>query len=174
MVTSTPTPPDPPPASATRQQALGTVREQVAALDDLVALARHSIRVFDGDLSEMGWNSPARAEKLAAFLRASRTAKLDIIVHDTRWLESSCPRLVSLLRSFSDRVTIYKTGPEAKGAADPLIIVDGRHFLHRFHLEQPRASLVIEDPHLARPLINRFEEIWATGEPGLTGTVLGI
>ena len=71
-------------------------------------------------------------------------------------------------------MTIYKTGAEAKGAADPLVIVDGRHFLHRFHIERPRASLVIEDPHLASPLINRFEEIWATGEPGLTGTVLGI
>ena len=81
MATSTPTPPDPSPASAPRQQALGTVREQVAALDELVALARHSIRVFDRDLSEMGWNAPARAEKLATFLRASRTAKLEVIVH---------------------------------------------------------------------------------------------
>jgi hypothetical protein len=174
MATSTPTPPDDAPAPEPRQQMLVTVREQVAALDDLVALARHSIRVFDHDLSEMGWNGPARAERLAAFLRRSRNAKLEIIVHDTRWLEASCPRLVALLRAFGDRVTVYKTGPEAKGAADPLVIVDGRHFLHRFHVEQPRAALSIEDPHGARPLINRFEEIWATGEAGLTGTVLGL
>jgi hypothetical protein len=173
MVTSIPTP-EPAPEPQARQQALATVREQVAALDQLVALAQSSIRVFDYDLSEMGWNAPARADKLAAFLRGSRMAKLEIIVHDTRWLESSCPRLVALLRAFSDRVTLYKTGPEAKGAADPLVIVDGRHFLHRFHVEQPRASLVTDDPHLARPLVNRFEEIWATGEPGLTGTVLGL
>ena len=54
-------------------------------------------------------------------------------------------------------------------------MVDGRHFLHRFHVEQPRAALVIEDRRTSRgPLVNRFEEIWATGEPGLTGTVLGI
>jgi hypothetical protein len=174
MATSTPTPPESAPGPEPRQQALATVREQVAALDDLVALAEHSIRVFDYDLSEMGWNAPARAEKLAAFLRGSRTAKLEMIIHDTRWLESSCPRLIALLRGFSDRVTIYKTGPEAKGAADPLVIVDGRHFLHRFHVQQPRASLVTDAPHLARPLVNRFEEIWATGEPGLTGTVLGL
>ena len=51
---------------------------------------------------------------------------------------------------------------------DPLVIVDGRHFLHRFHVEQPRAALAIEEPQLARPLVKRFEEIWATGEPGLT------
>ena len=130
--------------------------------------------MFDFDLSEMGWNSPARAERLAAFLRRSRSSKLEIIVHETRWLESSCPRLTALLKSFSDRITVYRTGAEAKGASDPLVIVDGRHFLHRFHVEQPRAALVIEDPHLARPLVNRFDEIWATGEPGLTGTVLGL
>jgi len=174
MAPSTSTPPEPAPAPEPRQETLSTVRDQVAALDDLVALAQHSIRVFDHDLSEMGWNSPARAERLAAFLRRSRTAKLEIIVHDTRWLEASCPRLAALLKTFSDRITVYRTGPEAKGAADPLVIVDGRHFLHRFHVEQQRAALVIEDPHLARPLVNRFEEIWATGEPGLTGTVLGL
>lgn len=174
MAASTSTPPESAPALEPRQETLSTVREQVAALDDLVALAQHSIRVFDQDLSEMGWNSPARTERLATFLRRSRTAKLEIIVHETRWLEASCPRLTALLKSFSDRVTIYKTGPQAKGASDPLVIVDGRHFLHRFHVEQPRAALAIEEPHLARPLVNRFEEIWATGEPGLTSTVLGL
>jgi len=29
-------------------------------------------------------------------------------------------------------------------------------------------------PQAARPLATRFDEIWATGEPGLTGTVLGL
>ena len=57
---------------------------------------------------------------------------------------------------------------------DPLVIVDGRHFLHRFHVDQPRAALAIDDPAAARPLVTRFEEIWATGEPGLSGTVLGL
>lgn len=172
MATSTPTEgqPAPPP----RQETLATVAAQVAAIDELVGLARQSIRVFDRDLSETGWNSPGRASLLAQFLRRSRNAKLDVIVHDTRWIEASCPRLVSLLRMFGDRVTIYRTGAEARAAADPLVIVDGRHFVHRFHVEQPRASLVIEDPHLARPLVNRFDEIWATGEPGLSGTALGL
>ena len=151
-----------------------TVSAQVAALDEIIALARHSIRVFDNDMSDMGWNSAARAELLSAFLRRARTSKIEIIVHETRWLESSSPRLLALLKSFGDRMTIYRTGPEARGASDPLVLVDGRHFLHRFHIEQPRATLAIESPHLAGPLINRFDEIWATGEPGLTGTVLGI
>jgi hypothetical protein len=173
MATSTPMS-DALPTPQPRQELLVTVSAQVAALDEIIALARHSIRVFDNDMSEMGWNSAARAEQLSAFLRRARTSKIEIIVHETRWLESSSPRLLALLKSFGDRMTIYRTGPEARGASDPLVLVDGRHFLHRFHIEQPRATLAIESPHLAGPLINRFDEIWATGEPGLTGTVLGI
>jgi hypothetical protein len=57
---------------------------------------------------------------------------------------------------------------------DPLVIADGRHFLHRFHIDHPRASLVIDNSQLAGPLVARFEEIWATGEPGVAGTVLGL
>ncbi len=174
MATSTPVPAEDNAASEPRQETLVTLSAQVGALDELVGLAQHSIRVFDRDMSQMGWNRPARVDKLATYLRRSRTSKVEIIVHDTRWLEESCARLMVLLKAFGDRITVYRTGPEAKGAADPLVLVDGRHFLHRFHVEQPRAALAFDAPHLAAPLINRFDEIWATGEPGLTGTVLGL
>jgi hypothetical protein len=176
MATSTPTPPADAaaPAPLPRQTTLDTVAAQSAAIDEIIALARHAVRVFDRDLSEAGWNSAARTERLGAFLRKHPGARLEIIVHDTRWLESSCPRLLALLRRFAHAVTIYRTGPEARGAMDPLVIVDGRHFLHRYHVEQPRATLAIDAPQAANPLVKRFDEIWATGEPGLTATVLGL
>src|SRR6185369_9822616 len=65
MDSSPPTPPE----STTptpRHERLDTIVAQVAALDELVRLARRSIRVFDVDLSEMGWNSVARADALLA------------------------------------------------------------------------------------------------------------
>ena len=54
------------------------------------------------------------------------------------------------------------------------MIVDERHYLHRFHIDHPRAELGIDVPPDARPLVNRFDEIWATGEPGITATTLGL
>lgn len=176
MATSTPTPPDDAAAAppVPRQQVLDTIAAQTAAIDELIGLARHTIRVFDYDLSETGWNGAARTEKLAAFLRTNRGARLEIIVHDTRWLEHSGARLTNLLKRFAHAITIYRTGPDAKGAMDPLVIVDDRHFLHRYHVEQPRATLAIDEPQAANPLVKRFEEIWATGEPGITATVLGL
>ena len=173
MDTSTPsdlTPADAPPAREWRAE---TVSEQIAALDAIVGLARTRVQVFDIDLSEGGWDRPPRIEALTRFLRG-RNARFDVIVHDTRWLEGSAPRFVALLRQFGHAMTVYRTGAEARGAMDPLCIVDARHFVHRFHVERPRAAVALEMPQTARPLCARFDEIWATGEPGLAGTVLGL
>jgi hypothetical protein len=163
-----------PAPEAPREELLGTIAAQTAAIDELIGRARKSIAVFDLDLSETGWTSAARSERLARFLRASRHARIDIIVHDLRYIERRCARLCELLRRFGSQVTIRRTGPAARAATDPLVIVDGRHFLHRFHIEQPRALLGLDSPHAATPLVQRFEAIWATGDDGLTGTVLGL
>lgn len=157
-----------------RLVALSTLAEQSEAIDTLIGLAQQQIRVFDQDLSQTGWSSATRADRLAAFLRAVRGRRLDVIVHDTRYLQAACPSLLNLLRNYGHAVTIYRTGPEGKVATDPLVIVDGRHYLHRFHFEQPRAALGVDLPEQTRPLISRFDEIWATGEAGLSGTVLGL
>ena len=172
MASSTPDRPDDAPAPLERL--VDSVAAQVEALDALVASAESTLCVFDVNLAGMGWNEPRRIAALVAFLRGSRDARMQMIVHDTRHLETACPRLLGLLRQWGAAVTIYRTGPEARHAMDPLTLADGRHFLHRFHATQPRAVLVMNDPTRTSPLQRRFDEIWATGEPGLTATVLGL
>ncbi len=153
---------------------LATVAAQVAAIDTLIGIAKHSIRVFDVDLSGMGWNDPARAEKIVAFLRGTPTAKLEIIVHDTGWIARSCPRLMNLLKHYGHAVAIRRTGEDARHAMDPLMIVDGIHFLHRYHIEQPRATLSIGDASGVESLVTRFDAISESAEPGLSATTLGL
>jgi hypothetical protein len=153
---------------------LTSLAEQVAAIDRLLALAANRIRIFDVDLSQTGWGSAPRIDALAAFLRGMRGRRCEIIVHDTRYIEAACPRLLNVLRNYGHAMSIYRTGPEARMAADPLMIIDQRHYLHRFHHEQTRSALGIDCPDEAQLLSNRFDEIWATGEPAITGTVLGL
>jgi len=157
-----------------REQMLDTLAAFTAAIDELIGLAQQRLQVFDVDLAQGRWETAARAQALGAFLRRGRHVRLDIIVHETRFIETSCARLNLLLRQYAHAVTIYRTSGEARKAMDPLLIADGRHFLHRFHVEQPRATLAVEHPQLARPLVTRFEQIWATGEPGLGASVLGL
>lgn len=161
-------------APAPRVAELATVAEQTAAIDELIALARHHIQVFDQDLSQTGWNDAARTERLASFLRQVRGRRLDIIVHDTRYLETACPRMLRLLGAYGHAMSILRTGPEGKVATDPLLIVDGQHYLHRFHYEQPRAAVGVSQPEQAQPLVARFAEIWATSDAGMSATVLGL
>jgi hypothetical protein len=160
--------------SAPRSVALTTIAEQVKAIDELIALARERIRVFDQDLSQTGWNQSTRVDRLAAFLGGVRGRRLDIIVHDTNYLETACPRMLNLLRTYNFAMTIYRTGTEARLATDPLLIVDDQHYLHRFHFAQPRSAVGIAQPEQTQPLANRFAEIWATGEPGINATLLGL
>lgn len=175
MATSTP------PTEATeaaapepRRETLDGVAAQIAATDMLIGLARQSIRVFDVDLSQTGWNDTARADALARFLRSTRLAHLDIVVHDTGWIERSAARLTHLLRYYSHGIKIYRTGESARHAMDPMVIVDNRHALHRLHFQQPRAVLLVDEPVATQPLIERYEEIWASAEPGVNATVLGL
>jgi len=157
-----------------REVRLDTLAAQIAAIDELIGMAQHKLQVFDINLSQTDWYTKARASNISSFLRRAPAARVELILHDTGWMERSCPRLLDLLKRYSTAITVYKTGVQARVAMDPLVIVDGRHFLHRFHADHSRASLVIENPQQARPLVARFEEIWATGEPGMAGTLLGL
>jgi hypothetical protein len=163
-----------PPPGLPREQRLGSIAELVRAQDTAIALARRHVKVFDIDLSWGAWNATARFEALDTFLRRTPGARLDVIVHDTRWIEACGARVTMLLGRHSDAMTIYRTGKGARGAMDPLLIVDDTHFVHRFHVDFPNGTLSIGSPERAQPLVERFTEIWATGEPGVTGTVLGL
>ncbi len=165
-------PPEAPPVP--REATLVSVAEQVAAIDEIVGYATTRIQVFDIDMAWGGWSKPARIDALSRFLRRGRYVALDIIVHDTRWLEAYSGRLLMLLRQFPHAVTIYRTGPAAAGAMDPLVLCDRAHCMHRFHIEQPRGALVVAQPAAVQSLAARFDEIWATGEAGLSGTTLGL
>ncbi|MGE5089787.1 MAG: hypothetical protein ACM3QY_11725 [Candidatus Levyibacteriota bacterium] len=173
MDSSTPAP-EPPSAPQPREERLDTLAALLRAQDELIALARQQIKVFDIDLSWGGWNTAARCDALSRFLRRDRAARLSVIVHDLHWLEASGSRFTALLQRHAAAMTLYRSGPGARAAMDPLLIADDRHFLHRQHIDWPRATLSIGNHERAMPLVSRFEEIWQTGAPGLSGSVLGL
>ena len=171
MATLPPTPDlDGPPADERR---LDTLAAQVEAIDELIDRAQHKLVVFDRDLAEWGFGGARRAGRVEAFLRR-RNARLSMIVHDPRHLETSCPRILALLKVYGHAMQVWRTGPDARGASDALVIADERHYLHRYHVDQARATLAFDMPAAAKPLSARFDEIWATGEPALGGSVLGL
>jgi len=109
--------------------------ELATAWRTLLPLAVTDILVFDRDLKEGDWNSPERNDVLRRFLLDSRRARLQIVVHDTRYIEQFLPRLVLVVRDFSHKFEILRTVDDGRNAWDGFTLVDRRHFVHRFHLD---------------------------------------
>ena len=144
------------------------------ALDRLLGLAAREVLVFDPDLRDGGWNAPARIEVLRAFLLGHRESRMQIIVHETTYIESHLPRLTSLLRSFGHKFSILHTIEAGRNPRDAFVIVDGRHVVHRFHQDSPRGELALNAPLKARQLRDRYDDILAFTEPGVNATVSGL
>lgn len=164
--------PDPSVAVPSREP-LASVVEIERAIDRVLALAGRRIAIFDRSLDSR-WDRGERIEVLRRFCLASPRNSLRIALHDPESLVRRTPRLRGMLETFGHVIAIHRTRDDAAMADDPLVLVDDHHFVHRFHVDQPRAVLVLDDPAATRPLMERFEQIWGASDPGLSGTTLGL
>ena len=159
--------------NASYRPIFGTAESQ-AAIDEVIAAADKTLRIFDLNLANRGFNSPARADKLREFLVRGRAHRLHIALHETDGLERDCPRLLALLRQFPMSIEIHRTLAQARNAMDPFVLADDHSVWHQQHAEQPRAIVALHSPQDAVPIAQRFEEIWELSEPAVSATTLGL
>lgn len=144
-----------------------------AALDRVIARATRRLRLFDRALDRR-FDAAHRHELIRAFLLADRANQLQIVLHHVDNIVHDCPRLVSLLRGRNGAISIHQTLADARGVYDPFTVADERHFVHRFHYQDPRGMLGLDDPHDARQFVARFDEILAACGPAVPVTALGL
>lgn len=154
--------------------ALHSRKEYRDALERLTALAQRELRIFDADFSDLEINSQHKCELLRAFLLRSRNSRLYIAVHDTDYIRNYCPRLLVLLRQFSDRMFIHQTQGEAASVQDCLVLADKLHFVRRPVYAQPRATLILNDDKESQGIYLRFSEIWDSSFPAVSATTSGL
>jgi hypothetical protein len=150
------------------------IAESLEAIDEVIAVAERTIRIFDISLSNRGFNSPARAAALREFLVRGRSHRLLIALHETDLLERENPRLLILLRQFPMSIEIHRTLAQARNATDPFILADDHSLWHQLHVEQPRAVMALHSPADTLPIAQRFDEIWDLSEPAVSATTLGL
>jgi hypothetical protein len=147
--------------------------EYEAAIDTLLARTGRKLRIFERQLGK-GYNSARRHELLRHFLLVGRGHLVQIVVHDAANLQRDCPRMITLLRQFSDSISIHETEPQAKGVYDPFSVMDERDYVHRFHYDNARGLLGLDDPQGALGFVHRFAEIWEASVPAAAATTLGL
>ena len=152
---------------------LNGVTEYEAALDELLASAVHTLRIFDRTLSRR-FNTPERAALLAEFLRAKRTNRAMIVLHDASNTVRDCPRIIQLLRRFSHNLAIHQTLQAARHVYDPFAVADDMRIVRRFHYNSVNGEAVTADVAMTGLLTKRFDEIWQASAPAVTATTIGL
>ena len=162
-------------AEATPQRVELTSKADFAlALDSITGLATRTLRLFDPTCADFSLNSPKREDQLSRFLRARRTNRLMIVVHDPRVISVQSPRLLRVLRLFSHAVAIHRTNEAIRNIEDTLVIADDQHCIRKPHHERTRGVVLLHDPGDTREWLNRFNAIWEQSDPSVSATTIGL
>lgn len=157
-----------------QQTHLDGVADYSAALDTLCKLAQRKLYLFEKDFDGMGFNSELRYEALRNFLLCNPTNHLYILAHDTLYLSVYCPRMMMLLRQFDNRMYIHRIAKSIQQSSVPFCVADDAHYVRRFHFDDPRGLLAINDPSNARTLESLYQQMWAASHPAISTTTLGL
>ena len=160
--------------SKTEYQRFESEGEFNAAFDRFLEQSGREMRVFDSDLRALRLNSPERVAQLERFLRASRTRRIYIVVHDSEYLTRFCPRMMELLKLFAHAIQINRTHEEIRHMQDAFLVLDAQHYLRRPVADSFRGALGLYDETEALGMRSRFQEIWAASYPGVASTTVGL
>ena len=111
-------------------------RNYAAALDLVIATAQHELQIFDQDFSCGDFVSVRRYKLLRDFLTKNTPSKLTIILQYAQHFTNNCPRLLCLLETYGNKMTVYEANDVAKVAKDCFVIADKHHYVRRFHIDQ--------------------------------------
>lgn len=145
-----------------------------AALDIVIEQAKQTLKIFDQDLSVGAFNSVKRYELLLAFLNNNPASKLTIVLQDTRFFLTKCPRLFDLLKTYGHKMVVYETNSHAKIAKDCFILADHQRYIRRFHIDQARFKYALADEATTDSLDGRFEELLEATTQTVSTTKLGL
>lgn len=131
------------------------------AADMVLARAERQILIFDRDLAALRLDEKARLEVLTGFLQINPVRRIRIVLHNPEPIERNSPRLHQFIGRFSHAVDVRQTPENLRHLADTHLFADENSGVRRFHVDQPRSALIIEDPAYLHPWHKRFEELWA-------------
>ena len=138
------------------------------AIDEVIASARSTLCIFDPSLERLGFGDPQRIARVRALLLAGREHRLRVVLHDLTFVERHGARLLALLRELPAAIGIHRATGEALNAFDAFVLADDHSVWRQFHVDHPRASVSLYSPADARPLVDRFQSIWALSEPAIS------
>lgn len=144
------------------------------ACDTVLGRAEHEILIFDRDLVALRLEEKARLEALTSFLQMDSLRRIRVVLHDPGPVERNAPRLMQFIVRFSHVVHVRQSPDNLRHLADTHVLADEGHGVRRFHADQPRSALILDDPAYINPWRQRFEELWELSDPCLSINTTGL
>ena len=151
-----------------------TWAEHDSALQKLLLLASKTLRIFDDDLSKLKLESRENIESLQRFLAAGQSHRVRIVLKDAEPLRRQSPRLMKLLMTYPQQMSIIECPPHLASVDNSLCLADDRHALVRIHQDHARARIVIDSAPECAPYVHQFEAIFNEGGEPISATILGL
>ena len=148
--------------------------EHDSFLQKILVLASQTLRIFDQDLSKLKIERPDNAESLRRFLSTDRQNLLWIVVKDAEPVRRDNPRLMKLLSTYPQNMTLVECPNHLASLNDSMLIADDSHALIRFHIDHARAKAIIDNTEECLPYVFRFKEIAKEGGEQIFATPLGL
>lgn len=144
------------------------------ACDMVFGKAQRELLFFDRDLAALRLEAKDRTDALTRFLHDDSLRRIRIVLHDPAALERKAPRLMQFFARFSHVVEVRQTPDNLRHLADTHVLADEAHGVRRFHVDQPRSALILDDPAYLSPWRLRFEELWELSHTCLRATTTGL
>jgi hypothetical protein len=144
------------------------------ACDTVLGRAEREILIFDRDLRGLQLEHKPRLGSLVTFLATDHLRRIRVVLHDPAPLHRQAPRLMQLIARFSHMIDVRQSPDNLRHLADAHLLADDAHGVRRFHIEQPRSALVLDDPAYIHPWRQRFEELWELSHPCLQFNTTGL
>jgi len=144
------------------------------ACDTILGRAENDILIFDRDLAALRLEDKARLEVLANFLQMDSLRRIRVVLHDPGPVERNAPRLMQFIARFSHVVHVRQSPDNLRHLADTHVLADEGHGVRRFHVDQPRSALILDDLNYINPWRQRFEELWELSHPCLSTSTTGL
>jgi len=151
-----------------------TLADYQTALDALIAEAQWRLRFYDATLEKDGLNAAVRYERLRAFCLGNPQRRIEILLDDPAYVQTQCPRLMSLLRDFSHVVEIRQTESDSERPAYGFALADRSAWLKRFDKDALPGQWARDDAAGAVLLHQEFEQFWQRAVPNVSASTLGL
>lgn len=144
------------------------------ACDTVLSRAEYEIMIFDRDLRALQLDHKARLQLLSGFLATDGLRRIRVVLHDPGPLHREAPRLMQLIARFSHLIDVRQSPDNLRHLADAHLLADDARGVRRFHSDQPRSALILDDPAYIHPWRQRFEELWELSRPCLQISTTGL